>query len=167
MPIHRLGECPDVRATLADLTCDSDGCIDHFIDAEDERDTLELHALEDGRPYYLGMFLNGAYQEILGDLHNLFGDTNAVHVKTTKNGYEITHVIKGDSTKDVLRYVQYQPAEMLESVRRQAERALADSRINIKQMRLLMRHYESALSSYTYLSTEEEFPPSGGSFPPK
>jgi arginine decarboxylase len=163
MPIHRLTERPTVRATLADLTCDSDGAITHFIDAEDERDTLELHAIEEGRPYYLAMFLNGAYQEILGDMHNLFGDTNAIHVRAADPGYDITHVIKGDATKDVLRYVQYQPPEMLESVRRQAERALAQGRIDIKQMRLLMRHYEGALNSSTYLSTEDEPPQSDDS----
>ena len=160
MPIHRLEERPEVRATLADLTCDSDGTVTHFIDAEDERDTLELHAIEEGRPYYLGMFLNGAYQEILGDMHNLFGDTNAVHVATSERGYEVTHVIKGDSTKDVLRYVQYQPVEMLEAVRRQAERALSEQRIDIKQMRLLMQHYEDALNAYTYLATDEDAPAS-------
>src|SRR5690606_3210608 len=102
MPIHRLEEEPTVRATLADLTCDSDGIIEKFIDVEDVRDTLDVHTFSESQPYYLGMFLNGAYQEILGDLHNLFGDTNAVHVRSTDYGYRVDHVIKGDSMAEVL-----------------------------------------------------------------
>lgn len=155
MPIHRLDEKPTVRATLADLTCDSDGMIDHFIDVEEDASrTLAVHPLRDGEPYYLGMFLNGAYQEILGDLHNLFGDTNAVHVRLTDDGYEIDQVIRGDRMSDVLRYVQYSPEVMIDSVRRQAERALARGRINVEQMRLLMSHYEGSMLHYTYLSEE-------------
>lgn len=152
MPIHRLDEEPTVRATLADLTCDSDGMIDHFIDVEDVRDTLNLHQFKPGEPYYLAMFLNGAYQEILGDLHNLFGDTNAVHVSVTDYGYRISHVIKGDSMTDVLKYVAYAPDAMIENVRTQAERALSQRKLTLQQMRLLMNHYEEAMSSYTYLS---------------
>lgn len=152
MPIHRLNEEPDVRATLADLTCDSDGKIDHFIDVEDVRDTLSLHRFEAGKPYYLGMFLNGAYQEILGDLHNLFGDTNAVHVSISDYGYRVDHVIKGDSMTEVLRYVAYAPDAMIENVRTQAEAALAQNKLTLQQMRLLMTHYEEAMNSYTYLS---------------
>ncbi|HEY5959712.1 MAG TPA: biosynthetic arginine decarboxylase, partial [Polyangiaceae bacterium] len=109
MPIHRLDEQPTVRARLADLTCDSDGMIDHFIDVEDEKKTLDVHAYDPNVPYYLGMFLNGAYQEILGDMHNLFGDTNAVHVKLTEDSYQVRHVVKGDSVSEVLRYVGYNP----------------------------------------------------------
>lgn len=152
MPIHRLNEEPDVRATLADLTCDSDGKIDHFIDVEDVRDTLSVHRFEPGKPYYLGMFLNGAYQEILGDLHNLFGDTNAVHVSISDYGYRVDHVIKGDSMTEVLRYVAYAPDAMIENVRTQAEAALAQNKLTLQQMRLLMNHYEEAMNSYTYLS---------------
>lgn len=152
MPIHRLCEEPEVRATLADLTCDSDGKIDHFIDVEDVRDTLALHRFEPGKPYYLGMFLNGAYQEILGDLHNLFGDTNAVHVSISDYGYRVDHVIKGDSMTEVLRYVAYAPDAMIENVRTQAEAALVQNKLTLQQMRLLMNHYEEAMNSYTYLS---------------
>lgn len=152
MPIHRLNEEPDVRATLADLTCDSDGMIDHFIDVEDVRDTLAVHRIEPDKPYYLGMFLNGAYQEILGDLHNLFGDTNAVHVSVSDYGYRVDHVIKGDSMTEVLRYVAYAPDAMIENVRTQAEAALAEGKLSLQQMRLLMTHYEEAMNSYTYLS---------------
>jgi len=154
MPIHRLDEEPTVSATLADLTCDSDGMIDHFIDVEDVKSTLAVHTLNDGENYFLGMFLNGAYQEILGDLHNLFGDTNAVHVELTDNGYQIGHVIKGDSVAEVLRYVEYQPENMVEAVRRQAERAVSQGRITNEQMRTLMHHYEESLRSYTYLTED-------------
>lgn len=155
MPIHRLEEEPRVRATLADVTCDSDGVIDRFIDLEDERRTVDVHPYRDSEPYYLGMFLNGAYQEILGDLHNLFGDTNAVHIRATEDAYQIKHVVKGDSIADVLRYVEYDPLAMSESVRRQAERAVENGTLDNKQMRTLLRHYEQALRSYTYLTSDD------------
>jgi len=107
MPIHRLDEEPTKRGTLADLTCDSDGKIDQFIDLRDVKSVLELHPLKPDEPYYLGMFLSGAYQEIMGNLHNLFGDTNAVHITLTPKGYQIDHVVKGDTMTEVLGYVQY------------------------------------------------------------
>ncbi|MCA9586201.1 MAG: biosynthetic arginine decarboxylase [Myxococcales bacterium] len=152
MPIHRLDEEPTERATLADLTCDSDGAIDHFIDREDVKPVLEVHAYEPSHPYYFGLFLNGAYQEILGDMHNLFGDTNAVHVRLGEEGYHVAHVVKGDSVAEVLHYVQYSPESMVERVRQQAERALKKGQITLQQMRILMRHYEESLGEYTYLS---------------
>jgi arginine decarboxylase len=155
MPIQRLTEEPTVRATLADLTCDSDGVIDHFIDVEETKSTLDVHPFKQGDQYYLGMFLNGAYQEILGDLHNLFGDTNAVHVRLTDYGYKVTHVIRGDSMSEVLRFVAHSPEAMMESVREQAEAALSSGRITLQQMRLLMQHYEQALGSYTYLTGDD------------
>ncbi len=154
MPIHRLEEEPTVSATLADLTCDSDGMIDHFIDVEDDKRTLDVHPYRSSEPYYMGMFLNGAYQEILGDLHNLFGDTNAVHVALTDEGYEVQHVIKGDSIAEVLRYVEYVPELMVEAVRRQAERAVSQGKLTNEQMRTLMHHYEESLRSYTYLTED-------------
>lgn len=157
MPIHRLEEEPTVSATLADLTCDSDGMIDRFIDVEDVRSSLDVHALKEKESYYLGMFLNGAYQEILGDLHNLFGDTHAVHVALTEDGgYHVRHVIKGDSISEVLRYVEYQPDSMVDAVRRQAERAVSAGRLTNDQLRTLMRHYEDSLRSYTYLTGEDD-----------
>jgi arginine decarboxylase len=154
MPIHRLDEEPVQRARLGDLTCDSDGMIDHFIDVEEVKDVLPVHPLRDDQSYRLGMFLMGAYQEILGDLHNLFGDTNAVHVRITEQGYEISHLIKGDSMNQVLNYVQYDATDVTERVRRQAERALRAGRITLRQMRLLMEHYEDSLRGYTYLTDE-------------
>ncbi|HEX3596748.1 MAG TPA: biosynthetic arginine decarboxylase [Polyangiaceae bacterium] len=155
MPIQRLNESPTVRATLADLTCDSDGVIDHFIDVEETKSTLDVHAYKQGDSYYLGMFLNGAYQEILGDLHNLFGDTNAVHVRLNESSYKVTHVIRGDSMSEVLRSVAHTPEGMTESVREQAEAALGAGKITLEQMRLLLRHYEQALGSYTYLTGDD------------
>ncbi len=152
MPIHRLDEEPEINATLADLTCDSDGMIDRFIDIEDVKSSLRVHNLKPNEPYYLGMFLNGAYQEILGDLHNLFGDTNAAFVRLTDDGFQISHVVKGDSVSEVLKYVEYDPATMLESVRHQAEKALARGSLTREQMRTLLQHYEEALRSYTYLT---------------
>jgi arginine decarboxylase len=154
MPIHRLDEEPALKATLADLTCDSDGIIDHFIDVEEVKRVLEVHPFREGQPYLLAVFLGGAYQEILGDLHNLFGDTNAAHVRLTDTGYSVEHAIKGDSIAQVLRYVQYDPEQMVERVRKQAERALSAGRMTLPQMRVLMRHYEDSLRGYTYLMGE-------------
>ncbi len=156
MPIHRLDEEPTVRARLADLTCDSDGVIDHFIDVEEVQHSLHVHPVRPGEPYLLGMFLGGAYQEILGDLHNLFGDTNAVHVRLEDYGYSVANVIKGDAIDEVLRYLQYDPEEMVERVRKQAERALNQGRMTLSQLRTFMRHYEKSLRGYTYLKGDAQ-----------
>ncbi|HEY9723177.1 MAG TPA: biosynthetic arginine decarboxylase [Oscillatoriaceae cyanobacterium] len=158
MPIHRLNEKPTMRGTLADLTCDSDGKIDDFIDIHDVKHSLELHPFREGEPYYLGMFLNGAYQEILGNLHNLFGDTNTVHIHLDpldEKGYSLEHVVKGDTMREVLRYMQYDEEALVESIRRESERALRDKRITIAEQRLLLRHYERSLAGYTYLWADE------------
>ncbi|MFP5502976.1 MAG: biosynthetic arginine decarboxylase, partial [Candidatus Sericytochromatia bacterium] len=158
MPIHRLDEKPTVRGTLADLTCDSDGKIDDFIDIHDVKHSLELHPFKEGDPYYLGMFLNGAYQEILGNLHNLFGDTNTVHIHLDpedEKGYTVEHMVKGDTMREVLRYMQYDDEALVESIRKETERALRDKRITIAEQRLLLRHYERALAGYTYLWADE------------
>jgi arginine decarboxylase len=152
MPIHRLDEEPTKRGTLADLTCDSDGKIDQFIDLRDVKSVLEMHPLKPNEPYYLGMFLNGAYQEIMGNLHNLFGDTNAIHIHLTPKGYQIEHVVKGDTMKEVLGYVQYDSEDLIESIRQQTEQALQDKQITIQESQLLLQNYESSLSRYTYLS---------------
>lgn len=153
MPIHRLDEEPTGRGTLADLTCDSDGKIDQFIDLRDVKHVLELHPLKPEEPYYLGMFLNGAYQEIMGNLHNLFGDTNAVHIHLTPKGYQIEHVVKGDTMREVLGYVQYDSEDLIESIRQQTEQALQEKRITIQESQLLLQNYERSLSRYTYLSS--------------
>jgi arginine decarboxylase len=150
MPIHRLNEPPTRRAVLGDITCDSDGKIDQFIDLRDVRNTLELHPF-DGQPYYLGAFLLGAYQEILGDLHNLFGDTNAVHVSLDDDGVSIDTVIKGDTVREVLAYVQYSADELMALMRKDVERAVRSGKISVNESKQLLHFYESGLEGYTYL----------------
>jgi arginine decarboxylase len=151
MPIHRLNESPTRTAVLGDITCDSDGKIDQFIDLRDVRNTLDLHPF-DGQPYFLGAFLLGAYQEILGDLHNLFGDTNAVHVSLDGDGeINLDTVIKGDTVREVLHYVQYSADELVARMRKDVERAVRTGKISLEESRLLLRFYESGLEGYTYL----------------
>ncbi|HEY6477094.1 MAG TPA: biosynthetic arginine decarboxylase [Polyangia bacterium] len=152
MPIHRLGEEPTRRAVLADITCDSDGKIDHFIDRRDVKSVLELHPINNGQDYYLGIFLIGAYQEILGDLHNLFGNTNTVHVSLAAGGgYQIEHVVTGDTVTDVLKYVSYSREELVARVRRFAELAVRANRMTLEETRSMLRMYEEGLAGYTYL----------------
>jgi arginine decarboxylase len=153
MPINRLDEEPTQRGILADLTCDSDGKIDQFIDLRDVKSVLELHTLKPGEPYYLALFLGGAYQEIMGNLHNLFGDANAVHIQLTPSGYHIEHVVKGDTMKEVLSYVQYDSESLVESIRRQTEEALQQNKITLSESQLLLQNYERSLSQYTYLQS--------------
>jgi arginine decarboxylase len=153
MPINRLDEEPTQRGILADLTCDSDGKIDQFIDLRDVKSVLELHTLKPGEPYYLALFLGGAYQEIMGNLHNLFGDANAVHIQLTPSGYHIEHVVKGDTMKEVLSYVQYDSESLVESIRRQTEEALQQNKITLSEAQLLLQNYERSLSQYTYLQS--------------
>ena len=153
MPIHRLNEEPRCRGILADLTCDSDGKIDQFIDLWDVKHVLELHEYQPNCPYYLGMFLGGAYQEIMGNLHNLFGDTNAVHITLTPKGYEIENVVKGDTIQEVLGYVQYDIEDMVENVRLQTERALQEDSITLEESQRLLQSFEQSLRNYTYLSS--------------
>jgi arginine decarboxylase len=152
VPIHRLDEEPSCRGTIADLTCDSDGKIDKFIDLRDVKSTLELHPFKIGEKYCIGLFLGGAYQEILGDLHNLFGDTDAVHIHITPSGYQVEHAIKGDSMAEVLKYVQYSSDDLIENMRRSTEAALQNKQITLEEARLLLQNYEHSLRGYTYLS---------------
>jgi arginine decarboxylase len=153
MPIHRLDEEPTRRGILADLTCDSDGKIDRFIDLRDVKSVLELHPFKPGEPYYLGMFLNGAYQEIMGNLHNLFGDTNAIHIQLTPKGFQIQHVVKGDTMSEVVSYVQYDSEDMVENIRQRCELALEENRITLAESQRLLQTYEQSLRRYTYLSS--------------
>jgi arginine decarboxylase len=153
MPINRLDEEPTQRGTLADLTCDSDGKIDQFIDLRDVKSVLELHTLKPGEPYYLALFLGGAYQEIMGNLHNLFGNVNVVHIQLTPSGYHIEHVVKGDTMKEVLSYVQYDAESLIESIRRQTEEALQQNKITLSESQLLLQNYERSLTQYTYLQS--------------
>lgn len=160
MPIHRLDQEPTQRGILADITCDSDGKIDQFIDLKDVKSVLELHPLVEikhpdqpptAEPYYLGMFLMGAYQEIMGNLHNLFGDINVVHIQMTPKGYQIEHLVKGDTIAEVLSYVQYDPEDLLENVRCYTETALEEERMTLEEAQLLLENYERSLLQYTYL----------------
>ncbi|HVQ28077.1 MAG TPA: biosynthetic arginine decarboxylase, partial [Vicinamibacteria bacterium] len=153
LPIHRLNKAPTRRAVLADLTCDSDGKIDEFIDLRDVKHFLELHA-PNGEPYLIGTFLVGAYQEILGDLHNLFGDTDAVHVKMDGDDYRVEHVVEGDSVAEVLAYVQYSKEDLISRVRRAVEIALREKRLTMAESGRLMKRYEEGLEGYTYLTVE-------------
>ncbi len=155
MPIHRLGEEPTRRGMLADITCDSDGKIDKFIDLRDVKDVLELHPVQD-EDYILGVFLVGAYQEILGDMHNLFGDTNAVHVRLDPNGngYQIEHVVKGDTVEEILRFVQYSPGDMTAKLRQAVETAVRAGTISFEEAGMFIDKYERGLEGYTYLERE-------------
>jgi arginine decarboxylase len=151
VPIHRLNERPTRRAVLADITCDSDGKIEHFIDRRDVKDVLELHAINQD-DYYLGIFLVGAYQEILGDLHNLFGDTNAVHIRlNTNGGYEVTDLVHGDTVTEVLNYVQFRGSELLQTFRRKVGAAKHISR---QEANTFIADYVAGLEGYTYLEGE-------------
>jgi arginine decarboxylase len=151
MPIHRLGERPARNAILGDISCDSDGKVDQFIDRRDVKRTLPLHTFN-GQEYYLGAFLLGAYQEILGDLHNLFGDTNAVHVTLSGSGEVILEsVIKGDTVREVLDYVQFHADTLLAQFRTDVEAALREGRIGYEESGRLLRFYEDGLHGYTYL----------------
>ena len=155
MPIHRLDERPTRRGVFADLTCDSDGKIDKFIDQRDVKDVLELHPWNDSA-YYIGVFLVGAYQEILGDLHNLFGDTDAVHVHLDEaGGYTVEDVVEGDQVSDVLRYVQYDERALSEKVRRTVERALRAGQITVEESARLRKRYAEGLREHTYLSRDD------------
>ena len=151
MPVHRLDEQPDRHATLQDVTCDSDGKIDRFVGGKNGRSSLALHAFRDGDDYVLGIFLTGAYQEILGDLHNLFGDTNAVHLKLTDRGYEITDLVHGDTVAEVLNYVQFQASTLLATFRRKVSAAKELSR---QEGNTFIAEYVAGLEGYTYLETE-------------
>ena len=153
LPLHRLNERPTRRGVIADLTCDSDGKIDQFIELRDVKSALELHP-DDGKPYYLGVFLVGAYQEILGDLHNLFGDTNAVHIALAEGGYRIAHVVEGDSVTEVLGYVQYQKQNLVQRVRQASEEALRKGLLTFEESALLMKRFDEGLTGYTYLEEE-------------
>jgi arginine decarboxylase len=151
MPIHRLEEEPSHPAVLGDITCDSDGKVDAFIDRRDVKRTLLLHAFN-GDDYYLGAFLLGAYQEILGDLHNLFGDTNTVHVRVGPTGEVLLDsVIKGDTVREVLNYVQFNADVLVSRLRRDVETALREGRLSYEESGALLRFYEEGLNGYTYL----------------
>jgi len=153
MPVHRLDQEPTRRGTLQDITCDSDGVIDRFAGGRRGKPCLELHAVSDDQPYILGIFLTGAYQEILGDLHNLFGDTNAVHVRFQGTGYEVTDLVRGDTVTEVLNYVQFSASDLLSTFRRKVTSA---ANITRQESNRFIAEYVAGLEGYTYL--EEDLP---------
>ena len=151
VPIHRLDEEPTRRGTIQDVTCDSDGKIDRFIGGRDGAPSMPLHVFRDGDAYILGIFLTGAYQEILGDLHNLFGDTNAVHIRLLGEAYEVTHLVHGDTVTEVLNYVQFRASDLLSTFRRKVQAAKEISR---EEANMFIAEYVAGLEGYTYLEGE-------------
>jgi arginine decarboxylase len=151
MPVHRLDEAPSRRGTIQDVTCDSDGKIESFIGDRSSKPSLALHAFRDGDPYILGIFLTGAYQEILGDLHNLFGDTNAVHIRLSEGGYEVAELVHGDTVTEVLAYVQFRAQDLLATFRRKVASAKGITR---QEANTFIADFVAGLEGYTYLEGE-------------
>ena len=152
VPIQRLNQKPDVMASIADITCDSDGEITSFVGENGRTKFLPLHKIRKDEDYYIGFFLIGAYQEILGDMHNLFGDTNAVHITfNKKTGYKIDTVINGDATWESLKYVQYKGPEILKHVRDNLEKDVALRKVSIEESSHFLELLDRTLLGYTYL----------------
>jgi arginine decarboxylase len=151
-PVHRLNERPTRKAVLADITCDSDGKIDRFVSLRGVKRTLEVHPLREGEDYYLAAFLVGAYQETLGDLHNLFGDTHVVHIRLhDEGGWWIEEIVKGDTANKVLEYMEYDVAVLYPALARDCERAVRDGRMTLAESQSIKRFYENELNGYAYL----------------
>ena len=151
MPVHRLNEAPTRQAIIADITCDSDGKIDRFIGSRGIRKTLPVHPVIDGQPYYFGVFLVGAYQETLGDLHNLMGDTNVASVRINEDGtFDFVREMSGDSIADVLSYVEYQPHQLLEQFRQTAEHAVRKGVVSVAERQAVLEAFGASLRGYTY-----------------
>ena len=152
LPIQRLHEAPQRLGSFADLTCDSDGKIARFIDRGQHKPLLELHPLRAGEPYWIGLFLGGAYQEVMGNLHNLFGSTNAVHIRLAEGGrYTVDHVVRGDTNAEVLKAMEHDPPRLLERLRVASEAAIGRGSLKISDARRLMAHLETSLRQTTYL----------------
>jgi len=151
MPIYRLDEKPTHNCTIQDITCDSDGKINNFIAQNEISNSLAVHQVKPGEPYYLGVFLVGAYQEILGDMHNLFGDTNAVHIRVRKDGYEIDQIVEGETVAEVLEYVQFNPKKLVRNVETWVTKSMKDGKISPEEGRDFLSTYRSGLFGYTYL----------------
>ena len=155
MPIHRLNEAPDRESTLVDITCDSDGKMARFIDLQDVKPTLPLHRAEEGRPYYLGFFLAGAYQDIMGDMHNLFGRVNEMHLfldEDEESGYYVEEIIGGNTIGSVLALTQWEKSELVRRVKVQVDAAIKEDRMKPTEAMRLLDDYEKALDGYTYLN---------------
>ncbi|MBQ7942068.1 MAG: biosynthetic arginine decarboxylase [Muribaculaceae bacterium] len=154
MPLSRLDEKPTRHATLQDITCDSDGKICTYVSSQGASNFLPVHALKSGEPYYLGVFLVGAYQEILGDMHNLFGDTNAVHIDVYKDRYEIDQTIEGETVAEVLEYVEYNPKKLVRNVETWVTASMKSGKITPEEGREFLSNYRSGLYGYTYLEKD-------------
>jgi arginine decarboxylase len=156
MPIHRLDEEPNRRATLVDITCDSDGKINRFIDPVlDVAPVLPVHEIREKERYFMAVFLVGAYQETLGDFHNLFGDTNLVHVRSDGgDGWALEEVVSGDSVGEVLTYLEYDPRVLSEAIRRECELAVRAGGLSVKDSRSIRLAYEAGLAGSTYLEVQ-------------
>ncbi|MDE6826973.1 MAG: biosynthetic arginine decarboxylase, partial [Paramuribaculum sp.] len=154
MPISRLDERPSRTCTIQDITCDSDGKIANFITNHGTTPSLPVHPIKNGEPYYMAVFLVGAYQEILGDMHNLFGDTNAVHLSVYKDRYEIDRIIDGETVADVLDYVQFNPKRLVRNLETWVTAAMKAGRISPEEGREFLSNYRSGLYGYTYLETD-------------
>ena len=152
LPIHRLDERPTRLGSFADLTCDSDGKLARFIDRGQAKPLLELHPLRAGEPYWIGLFLGGAYQEVMGNLHNLFGSTNAVHLRLADGGgYRVDHVVRGDTNAEVLEAMEHDPEQLLERLRLASEAAIGKGQLALSDARRLMAHLRASLAQTTYL----------------
>ena len=159
MPIHRLHEPPQVLGTFADLTCDSDGKLNRFIGSGNHKSFLELHHLQPANPYWMGLFLGGAYQEIMGNLHNLFGRTNAVHIRLgPQGGYQVEQVVRGNTTADVLTALDHDPQSLVERLRRDSEAAIVAGNLTIADAHRLITHVEESLRQSTYLESGVKSP---------
>jgi arginine decarboxylase len=155
MPLHRLDEAPDRQATLVDITCDSDGKVSRFIDLQDVKPTLPLHCVEEGKPYYIGFFLAGAYQDIMGDMHNLFGRVNEMHIfldEDEESGYYVEEIIGGNTIGNVLALTQWEKSELVRRMKVQVDAAIKQDRLKPNEGMRLLDEYERALDGYTYLN---------------
>jgi arginine decarboxylase len=155
IPLTRLHEKPDRNAVLSDITCDSDGRIDRFVVADGVADCIPLHSLRDNEQYYLGAFFIGAYQETLGDLHNLFGDTNVVTIQLKEGGeFELLDEVEGDTVSEVLSYVEYEPKRLLEKFKAKAEKAVKEHGATLEELKELVATYRDSLRGYTYYESD-------------
>ncbi|WP_341885489.1 biosynthetic arginine decarboxylase [Synechococcus sp. UW140] len=160
MPIHRLNEKPNQLGSFADLTCDSDGKLARFINSGSEKALLELHSLKQGEPYWIGLFLAGAYQEVMGNLHNLFGSTNAVNIRLGAGSqYQVDHVVRGNTNAEVLKAMEHNPTALLERLRQASEASISRGELSIAAARKLMEHLEQSLQQSTYLEADYQGEP--------
>jgi arginine decarboxylase len=156
MPIHMLEKQPDRKAVISDITCDSEGKIDRFISTREVTNTLSLHTPPEDEDYILGVFLVGAYQETLGDLHNLLGDTNVVSITYDAGTFSLHNELEGDTVADVLSYVEYEPKRLETMIRTKAEKAVQDGKISVQERRKIISAYTAGLRGYTYYETDQE-----------